>query len=58
MTANKALIALHGNEIFAAAEQQGVMVGFEAAVAGGIPVIKAVREGAGGQPDRMAGRHY
>ena len=45
VTANKALIAMHGNEIFAAAQQQGVMVAFEAAVAGGIPVIKAVREG-------------
>ena len=45
VTANKALIALHGNEIFAAAQAQGVMVAFEAAVAGGIPIIKAVREG-------------
>jgi homoserine dehydrogenase len=45
VTANKALIALHGNEIFAAAREQGVMVAFEAAVAGGIPIIKAVREG-------------
>lgn len=45
VTANKALIALHGNEIFAAAQKKGVMVAFEAAVAGGIPVIKAVREG-------------
>lgn len=45
VTANKALIARHGNEIFAAAQQQGVMVGFEAAVAGGIPIIKALREG-------------
>jgi len=45
VTANKALIALHGNEIFAAAQAKGVMVGFEAAVAGGIPIIKAVREG-------------
>lgn len=45
VTANKALIAMHGNEIFAAAQQQGVMVAFEAAVAGGIPLIKAVREG-------------
>jgi len=45
VTANKALIALHGNEIFEAAEQKGVMVAFEAAVAGGIPIIKAVREG-------------
>lgn len=45
VTANKALIALHGNEIFAAAQKKGVMVAFEAAVAGGIPAIKAVREG-------------
>lgn len=48
VTANKALIALHGNEIFAAASQQGVMVLFEAAVAGGIPIIKAIREGLSG----------
>ncbi|MEN8106460.1 MAG: homoserine dehydrogenase [Pseudomonadota bacterium] len=45
VTANKALIALHGNEIFAAAQERGVMVAFEAAVAGGIPIIKALREG-------------
>lgn len=45
VTANKALLAMHGNEIFAAAHQQGVMVAFEAAVAGGIPIIKALREG-------------
>ena len=45
VTANKALLALHGNEIFAAAQAKGVMVAFEAAVAGGIPIIKAVREG-------------
>ncbi len=45
VTANKALIALHGNEIFARAQEKGVMVAFEAAVAGGIPIIKAVREG-------------
>ncbi|WP_112487180.1 homoserine dehydrogenase [Thiomonas sp. X19] len=45
VTANKALIALHGNEIFAAAHAKGVMVAFEAAVAGGIPIIKALREG-------------
>ena len=45
VTANKALIAMHGNEIFAAAQDQGVMVAFEAAVAGGIPIIKALREG-------------
>ena len=45
VTANKALLALHGNEIFAAAQKAGVMVAFEAAVAGGIPIIKALREG-------------
>jgi homoserine dehydrogenase len=45
VTANKALLALHGNEIFAAAQKTGVMVAFEAAVAGGIPIIKALREG-------------
>jgi homoserine dehydrogenase len=45
VTANKALLATHGNEIFAAAQKQGVMVGFEASVAGGIPIIKALREG-------------
>jgi len=45
VTANKALIARHGNEIFAAAQERGVMVAFEAAVAGGIPIIKAIREG-------------
>ncbi|MEF9995962.1 MAG: homoserine dehydrogenase [Burkholderiaceae bacterium] len=45
VTANKALLALHGNEIFAAAQKQGVMVAFESAVAGGIPIIKALREG-------------
>jgi homoserine dehydrogenase len=45
VTANKALIARHGNEIFAAAQQRGVMVAFEAAVAGGIPIIKTIREG-------------
>ncbi len=45
VTANKALIAKHGNEIFAAAQAKGVTVAFEAAVAGGIPIIKALREG-------------
>lgn len=48
VTANKALIAKHGNEIFAAAQEKGVMVAFEAAVAGGIPIIKAIREGLAG----------
>ena len=45
VTANKALLAQHGNEIFAAAQKQGVMVAFEAAVAGGVPIIKSLREG-------------
>ncbi|MBK7237374.1 MAG: homoserine dehydrogenase [Sterolibacteriaceae bacterium] len=45
VTANKALLANHGNEIFAAAQNKGVMVAFEAAVAGGVPIIKALREG-------------
>ncbi|HEY9237332.1 MAG TPA: homoserine dehydrogenase [Burkholderiaceae bacterium] len=45
VTANKALLAVHGTEIFAAARSRGVMVAFEAAVAGGIPIIKALREG-------------
>jgi homoserine dehydrogenase len=45
VTANKALLAMHGNEIFAAAQKKGVMVAFEGAVAGGIPIIKALREG-------------
>ncbi len=47
VTANKALLALHGNEIFAAAKANNVIVAFEAAVAGGIPIIKALREGLG-----------
>jgi homoserine dehydrogenase len=56
VTANKALIALHGNEIFDAARSQGVMVAFEAAVAGGIPIIKAIREGlAGNRIEWIAG---
>jgi len=45
VTANKALLAIHGNEIFKAAHDKGVMVAFEAAVAGGIPIIKSLREG-------------
>ncbi len=48
VTANKALIALHGNEIFKRAQEKGVTVAFEAAVAGGIPIIKAIREGLAG----------
>ncbi|MFN7572746.1 MAG: homoserine dehydrogenase [Betaproteobacteria bacterium] len=45
VTANKALLAVHGNEIFAAAQERDLMVAFEAAVAGGIPIVKALREG-------------
>ncbi|KAF3981313.1 MAG: homoserine dehydrogenase [Methylococcales symbiont of Hymedesmia sp. n. MRB-2018] len=56
VTANKALIALHGNEIFAKASEKGVMVLFESAVAGGIPIIKAIREGlSGNQIQWLAG---
>ncbi|MHB1951103.1 MAG: homoserine dehydrogenase [Acidiferrobacteraceae bacterium] len=56
VTANKALIAIDGNEIFQAASRKGVMVAFEAAVAGGIPVIKAIREGlAGNRIEWLAG---
>lgn len=56
VTANKALLATHGNEIFAAAQKKGVMVAFEAAVAGGIPIIKALREGlAANRIDWIAG---
>jgi len=56
VTANKALIAVHGNEIFHAASEKGVMVAFEASVAGGIPIIKALREGlAANQIDWVAG---
>ena len=56
VTANKALIAVHGDEIFAAAKEAGVTVGYEAGVAGGIPAIKAIREGlAGNDIERDAG---
>ncbi len=56
VTANKALIALHGNEIFELANKKGVVVAFEAAVAGGIPIIKAIREGlSGNQIEWLAG---
>lgn len=56
VTANKALIAMHGNEIFAAAQAKGVTVAFEAGVAGGIPIIKAIREGlAANQIEWVAG---
>lgn len=56
VTANKALIALHGNELFAAAHSKGVMIAFESAVAGGIPIIKALREGlSGNRIESLAG---
>ncbi len=56
VTANKSLIALHGNEIFFKASEKGVIVAFEAAVAGGIPIIKAIREGlSGNQIQWLAG---
>ena len=56
VTANKALIATHGNEIFESAHEHGVVVAFEAAVAGGIPIIKALREGlAGNRIEWLAG---
>ena len=56
VTANKALIALHGDEVFAAAEKKGVSVRYEASIAGGIPVVKAIREGlAGNRIDWVAG---
>ena len=56
VTANKALIAIHGNEVFQAAQERGVMVAFEAAVCGGIPIIKAIREGlAGNRIEWLAG---
>jgi homoserine dehydrogenase len=54
VTANKALIAEHGNEIFAAASARGVTVAFEAAVGGGIPIIKAIREGLAARRRRSA----
>jgi len=56
VTANKALLATHGNEIFKAAQKKGVMVAFEASVAGGVPIIKALREGlAANRIEWMAG---
>jgi len=56
ITANKALIAMHGNELFAKAQEKGVTISFEAAVAGGIPIIKAMREGlAGNRIEWLAG---
>lgn len=56
VTANKALIAKHGNSLFALAQEKGAVVAFEAAVAGGIPIIKAIREGlAGNRIERLAG---
>lgn len=58
VTANKALLAEHGNELFKAAEDNAVQIAYEAAVAGGIPIIKVIREGLCGKPYRMACRHY
>ncbi len=56
VTANKSLLALHGNEVFAKASEKGVIVAFEAAVAGGVPIIKAIREGlSGNQIQWLAG---
>ncbi len=56
VTANKALIAIHGNELFAKAQEKGVTIAFEAAVAGGIPIIKSMREGlAGNKIEWLAG---
>ncbi|MDO4231570.1 MAG: homoserine dehydrogenase, partial [Lautropia sp.] len=56
VTANKALLAVHGNDIFAKAQEAGVMLAFEAAVAGGIPIVKALREGlAANQVEMLAG---
>ena len=56
VTANKALIALHGNEIFERAQKAGVSIAYEAAVAGGISIIKSIREGfAGNQIEAIAG---
>ena len=56
VTANKALIAMHGNELFELAQQKGVSIAFEAAVAGGIPIIKSMREGlAGNRIEWLAG---
>lgn len=56
VTANKALIAMHGNELFELAQEKGVTIAFEAAVAGGIPIIKAMREGlAGNRIEWLAG---
>lgn len=58
VTANKALIAMHGNELFALAQEKGVMIAFEAAVAGGIPVIKAIREGLAANRIEWLVKHY
>ena len=54
VTANKAMLAVHGASLAAMAEERGVPLAFEAAVAGGIPVIKALREGLAGQPHHCA----
>jgi hypothetical protein len=58
VTANKALLAVHGTEIFAAAHAKGVMVAFEAAVAGGIPIIKALARRPDGQQHPVDRRHH
>jgi homoserine dehydrogenase len=58
VTANKALLAIHGDEIFAAAEKHAVIVASEAAVAGGIPITKALREGLTANRIGMDRRHY
>ena len=57
VTANKALLAHHGAELFEEARRHGVMLGFEAAVAGGIPLIRAVKDGLRRQPGAVAVRH-
>ena len=58
VTANKALIAEHGMEIFAYAESRNLIVAYEAAVAGGIPIIKGLARRSCRQPDQLDGRHY
>ena len=57
VTANKALLAHHGDEIFRAAEQRGVEVGFEASVGGGIPIIRTLKDGLGGDRNQRRLRH-
>ena len=58
VTANKALLARHGGDLARAAERGGASLGYEAAVAGGIPIIKTLREGVGGQSDTAAWPEY